>query len=198
MKKLIIALAAVLTFAGCSDFLEPLPNGHYTDKNLLEYPSMIRGFVEKSYDLLPKLYSGGEYVYLDGATDDAVITAQTHAMRRFAVGTGTPASDPFKTFWIRDYRAIMYVNKFLKDRLGINTRYMIDNEQNRRLQRALQGDALRPAGLVPVRPAAQMGRPGGPTGGCWDFPSCSNPSMSSTPTPARSNAPPTNNAWNKS
>ena len=35
----------------------------------------------------------------------------------------------------------MYVNKFLKDRLGINTRYMIDNEQNRRLQRALQGDA---------------------------------------------------------
>lgn len=141
MKKLIIALAAVLTFAGCSDFLEPLPNGHYTDKNLLEYPSMIRGFVEKSYDLLPKLYSGGEYVYLDGATDDAVITAQTHAMRRFAVGTGTPASDPFKTFWIRDYRAIMYVNKFLKDRLGINTRYMIDNEQNRRLQRALQGDA---------------------------------------------------------
>ena len=45
MKKLIIALAAVLTFAGCSDFLEPLPNGHYTDKNLLEYPSMIRGRV---------------------------------------------------------------------------------------------------------------------------------------------------------
>ena len=141
MKKLIIALTAVLSFAGCSDFLDPLPNGHYTDKNLLEYPSMIRGFVEKSYDLLPTSYSGGEYVYLDGATDDAVITAQTHAMRRFAVGSGTPASDPFKTFWIRNYRGIMYVNKFLKDRLGINTRYMIDNEQNRRLQRALQGDA---------------------------------------------------------
>ena len=141
MKKQIIALAAAVALAGCSDFLEPLPNGHYTDKNLLEYPSMIRGFVEKSYDLLPTLYSGGEYVYLDGATDDAVITAQTHAMRRFAVGTGTPASDPFKAYWIRDYRGIMYVNKFLKDRLGINTRYMIDNEQNRRLQRALQGDA---------------------------------------------------------
>ena len=141
MKKLIIALTAVLSFAGCSDFLDPLPNGHYTDKNLLEYPSMIRGFVEKSYDLLPTSYSGGEYVYLDGATDDAVITAQTHAMRRFAVGSGTPASDPFETFWIRNYRGIMYVNKFLKDRLGINTRYMIDNEQNRRLQRALQGDA---------------------------------------------------------
>ena len=181
-------------FAGCSDFLEPLPNGHYTDKNLLEYPSMIRGFVEKSYDLLPTLYSGGEYVYLDGATDDAVITAQTHAMRRFAVGTGTPASDPFKTYWVRDYRGIMYVNKFLKDRLGINTRYMIDNDQNRRLQRALQGDAYA------LRAWWQYanGAAGAPTGGCWDSPSCSNPSMSSTPTPARSNEPPTNNAWNKS
>ena len=38
MKKLIIALAAVTMFAGCSDFLEPLPNGHYTDENLNEYP----------------------------------------------------------------------------------------------------------------------------------------------------------------
>lgn len=141
MKKLIIALVTVSMFAGCSDFLEPLPNGHYTDKNLLDYPSMIRGYVEKGYDLLPKLYSGGEYVYLDGATDDAVITARTHNMRRFAVGAGTPASDPFKDFWIRDYRGIMYVNRFLKDDLGLNTRYMVDDEQNRRLQRALQGDA---------------------------------------------------------
>ena len=64
-----------------------MPNGHYTDRNLLDYPSMIRGFVEKSYDLLPTSYSGGEYVYLDGATDDVVITAQTNAMRRFAVGS---------------------------------------------------------------------------------------------------------------
>lgn len=81
MKKLLIVLSAALPFAGCSDFLDPMPNGHYTDRNLLDYPSMIRGFVEKSYDLLPTSYSGGEYVYLDGATDDVVITAQTNAMR---------------------------------------------------------------------------------------------------------------------
>lgn len=141
MKKLLIVLSAALPFAGCSDFLDPMPNGHYTDRNLLDYPSMIRGFVKKSYDLLPTSYSGGEYVYLDGATDDVVITAQTNAMRRFAVGSGTPASDPFKTYWIRDYKGIMYANKFLDDFLGLNTRYMIDNEQNLRVQRSLQGDA---------------------------------------------------------
>ncbi len=141
MKRFLIVLFAALPFAGCSDFLDPLPNGHYTDQNLLDYPSMIRGFVEKSYALLPTSYSGGEYVYLDGATDDVVITAQTNAMRRFAVGSGTPASDPFKTYWIRDYKGIMYVNKFLDKFLGLNTRYMIDNEQNLRVQRSLQGDA---------------------------------------------------------
>ena len=141
MKKYLIGLFAILPLAGCSDLLDPLPNGHYTDKNLKDYPSMIRGFVEKSYDLLPTSYSSREYVYLDGATDDAVITAQTDAMRRFAVGTGTPASDPFNTFWIRDYKGIMYVNKFLDNFLGLNTRYMVDKESNRRMQRSLQGDA---------------------------------------------------------
>ena len=191
MKKLIIALTAVLSFAGCSDFLDPLPNGHYTDKNLLEYPSMIRGFVEKSYDLLPTSYSGGEYVYLDGATDDAVITAQTHAMRRFAVGSGTPASDPFETFWIRNYRGIMYVNKFLKDRLGINTRYMIDNEQNRRLQRALQGDAYALRAWYQFDLLRKWGGRAS-DGRLLGFP------IVLEPTPARSNAPPTTRVWSKS
>ena len=42
-------------------------------------------------------------------------------MRSFALGTGTPASDPFKTYWIRDYQGIMYVNKFLDNDLGLTT-----------------------------------------------------------------------------
>ena len=45
MKNTIWGLTALLALAGCSDFLDPLPNGHYTDENLNEYPSMIRGFV---------------------------------------------------------------------------------------------------------------------------------------------------------
>ena len=141
MKKTLFGLIAGWVLTGCSDFLDPLPNGHYTDQNLDEYPSMIRGFVEKSYDLLPTAYTKAEYLYLDGATDDLVITSQTHAMRRFALGAGTPASDPFETYWVRDYQGIMYVNRFLENDLGLNTRYLINDEQNRLLQRNLQGDA---------------------------------------------------------
>lgn len=142
MKKTILALCLALPLAACSDFLDPLPDGHYTDRNLEDYPSMIRGFVEKSYDLLPTSYSEADYIYLDGATDDAVITEQSHAMRRFALGTCTPTGDPFLKAWKRDYKGIMYANEFLKDRRGINTRYMIDREQNLRLQRCLQGEAF--------------------------------------------------------
>ena len=141
MKKIWLVLITAWILSGCSDFLDPLPNGHYTDQNLDEYPSMIRGFVDKSYDLLPTSYTKAEYLYLDGATDDLVITSQTHAMRRFALGAGTPASDPFATYWVRDYQGIMYVNRFLENDLGLNTRYLINDEQNRLLQRNLQGDA---------------------------------------------------------
>lgn len=182
MKKLLIVLSAALPFAGCSDFLDPMPNGHYTDRNLLDYPSMIRGFVEKSYDLLPTSYSGGEYVYLDGATDDVVITAQTNAMRRFAVGSGTPASDPFKTYWIRDYKGIMYANKFLDDFLGLNTRYMIDNEQNLRVQRSLQGDAYALRAWYQLDLLRKWGGRG-TDGRLLGFPIVTRPSTSSAPTP---------------
>ena len=37
MKNTIWGLTALLALAGCSDFLDPLPNGHYTDENLNEY-----------------------------------------------------------------------------------------------------------------------------------------------------------------
>lgn len=196
MKKLLIVLSAALPFAGCSDFLDPMPNGHYTDRNLLDYPSMIRGFVEKSYDLLPTSYSGGEYVYLDGATDDVVITAQTNAMRRFAVGSGTPASDPFKTYWIRDYKGIMYANKFLDDFLGLNTRYMIDNEQNLRVQRSLQGDAYALRAWYQLDLLRKWGGRG-TDGRLLGFPIVTRPvDVFSADAPGSSRGRPTTNAWN--
>ena len=54
MKNLLSTLAAAaLVFAGCSDMLDPMPNGGYNEGNLKNYPSMIRGFVIKAYSLLP-------------------------------------------------------------------------------------------------------------------------------------------------
>ena len=179
MKRFLIVLFAALPFAGCSDFLDPLPNGHYTDQNLLDYPSMIRGFVEKSYALLPTSYSGGEYVYLDGATDDVVITAQTNAMRRFAVGSGTPASDPFKTYWIRNYKGIMYANR--------------TSAYNAPCRATLMRSGHGINWTCSANGAARAR-----TGACSDSRSSPNLSTFSMPKPEISRAPPTTNASSRS
>ena len=63
-------------------------------------------------------------------------------MRSFALGTGTPASDPFKTYWVRDYQGIMYVNKFLGQRSGPHhALYDRRGAEQAVCRRTLQGDA---------------------------------------------------------
>lgn len=136
----IFLLSAAAVLGGC-DFLDPLPMGNVTDENISGYPSYVRGFVEKAYDLLPSTYISNEYIYLDAITEDAVITSSGSAIRRYGTGAVSPASYPFDAYWTRDYTAIMYVNTFLEDNLGLNTRFLVDNTTNALLQRYLQGDA---------------------------------------------------------
>lgn len=160
MKKLLIVLSAALPFAGCSDFLDPMPNGHYTDRNLLDYPSMIRGFVEKSYDLLPTSYSGGEYVYLDGATDDVVITAQTNAMRRFRGRFGHPGQRSLQD--VLDTRLQRHHVRQQVPRRFSGTEYPLHDRQRAEPPRAAFSARRRlcAAGVVSAGPAPQMGRQG--------------------------------------
>ncbi len=140
MRKILMSLFSLAVLVSC-DFLAPLPNGHYTDENIDEYPSLIRGYVEKSYNLIQKRYDVNEHFYVEGATDNAVLTSETNWLTQFARGAGAPSGDLFADYWDRDYRGIMYVNKFLENNVGFTTRYMLDNEQNAELQRMLQGDA---------------------------------------------------------
>lgn len=127
--------------AGCSEILDPLPNGHYTDDNIASRPSLIRGFVDKSYSLLPTTYVMNEYAYLECATDNAVAREQTHVMRRLATGALSQGDDPFAAWWGRDYEGIYYANRFLENNLGLNTRFLTDPETDALLRRNLHGEA---------------------------------------------------------
>ena len=140
MKRILIISSFVLLAVGC-DFLDPLPDGNVTDANISEYPSYIRGFVEKAYDLMPTSYITNEYIYLDAVTDDAVMSSSSSTMRKYGTGVLSPDANPFEPYWTRDYKALMYVNTFLKDDVGKNTRYLVDNENNALLHLYLQGDA---------------------------------------------------------
>ncbi len=141
VNRLILS-ALVLASASCKDFLEPYPNNDRSGEDIWNYQESVQGLVGKAYDNISRNYNTNEGTYLDGATDDAVITSPTHAMRRLAVGTITTGQDPFLTFWDRSYQSIFLVNLFLRDDRGYNTRFLIDQKKNDVLRRRLKGEAF--------------------------------------------------------
>ena len=131
----------MLCVQACS-FLDPLPDGSYTEENYTDYPSLIRGFVDVCYSLLPSTYYTTEYIGFDASTDDFIFNGTTSEMYKFSTGNAQPGSYSTMTnAWGRDYYCIYNVNRFLKDDLGKNTRYLIDDTNNASLQKCLQGDA---------------------------------------------------------
>src|SRR5690606_31826915 len=83
-----------------------------------------------------------EGAFLDCATDNAVRTAKTDAIARFANGILGSAEDPFLTYWERNYKGIYNVNMFLKDDRGYNTRFLLNDHHNQLLRRRLKGEAF--------------------------------------------------------
>lgn len=150
-KKIIIFFGVLaLVFSSCKDYLEPWPNGNYDNENIWEYQNMVQGIINRCYDNIGaysvgnsyRAYNDNEGAYLDGVTDDAVITNTSHVLRRYAVNSMTTANDPFATYWDRNYRSISQCNIFLKDRRGYNTRYMVKDLYNNHVKNRLQGEAF--------------------------------------------------------
>lgn len=128
--------------ASCVDYLDPYPNGNRDSEDLWQYQDMVQGLVGQCYDFMPRNYNDNEGVYLDGASDDVVITSTTNNMTRLAVGSLPTSQDPFRTYWDRDYRAIFSVNLFLKDRRGYNTRFLVNPHLDSLVKNRLQGEAF--------------------------------------------------------
>lgn len=136
--------------ASCEDYLEPWPNGNYDSETIWDYQNLVQGLINRCYDNIAETdvggsqrnYNNNEGVFLDGVTDDAVITSSTHVMRRYALNTMTTSQDPFQRYWDRDYRSIAQCNIFLKDRRGYNTRYLVKETYNDQVRTRLQGEAF--------------------------------------------------------
>ncbi len=135
------AIAAVL-ITSCSDFLDPYPTAIRSEDYVLQYGVTMQGIVEKCYDNMSRNYNNNEGAYLDGATDNAVITSATDALRRLSTGVSSNTSDPFQTYWQRDYEAIYNLNFFLYENRGRNVRYMLDEHHDELLRNRLIGEAF--------------------------------------------------------
>lgn len=130
-----------LGLISCVDYLEPYPNGNRTTEDVWKFQDMVQGLVGQCYDNMPRNYNDNEGVFLDGGTDDVVITSTTNSIVRLATGSLTTSQDPFRTYWDRNYRSIYLVNLFLKDRKGYNTRFLVDPHLDSLVKNRLQGEA---------------------------------------------------------
>ena len=144
-KKLLIFGAIALLISSCVDYLEPYPQGNYDSEQIWQYQEHVQGLIGYTYDLVnsnTRNYTDNEGIYLDGATDDAVLTSSTHVMSRYTQNAMTTSQDPFDTYWNRNYKAIYNCNLFLKDRRGYNTRFITTPKWNDLVRNRLQGEAF--------------------------------------------------------
>lgn len=141
-KKTFLLGFICLSMISCVKYLDPIPNGDISSTDIWKYQNMVQGLVDQAYNNIPRNYNDNEGAYLDCATDNAIATSSTNNMRKLAIGTLTTGQDPFQTYWARDYQTIRLVNLFLKDRHGINTRFLINQHLNSVLSNLLQGEAF--------------------------------------------------------
>lgn len=141
-KIYLLVLSVTAGFMSACTFLDPLPNGSYNDENFELYPELLRGFVDVVYnELLPETYLDNYYIPMSYATDDAIYSSPTAAWRIFSSGSAKMLSNPFDTKWRDNYRAINYLNMFLENDRGYNTRYMVAEDSDLALRNCLQGSA---------------------------------------------------------
>ena len=134
-KIYLLVLSVTAGFMSACTFLDPLPNGSYNDENFELYPELLRGFVDVVYnELLPETYLDNYYIPMSCATDDAIYSSPTAAWRIFSSGSAKMLSNPFDTKWRDNYRAINYLNMFLENDRGYNTRYMEFSEEKPRTE----------------------------------------------------------------
>jgi hypothetical protein len=144
-KKIILFVFIIVLLGSCAKYLEPYPNGNYDSQTLWQYQNLVQGLIGWCYDNVnsnTRNYTDNEGTYLDGATDDAVVTSSTNVMERYSVNSMTTSQDPFNTYWDRDYRSIRNCNMFLKDRRGYNTKFENNSHFNDLVKNRLQGEAF--------------------------------------------------------
>ena len=141
-KKLILNLICALgIFTSCAEFLDPYPYGRLSEEDFWKRQDAVQGLIGQCYDYMKRDYNNNEGYYLDGATDDAVITSSTHDLSKLSNGSLTTGNKPFDDSWKNAYKAIASVNKFLKDDRGLNTRYLVDAHLDSLVRYRLQGEA---------------------------------------------------------
>ena len=115
MKKLyhLFLTFALLSAAGCNDFLDPDDDNSYKGDELLTYIQRAEGVLLNAYASVPN--ANQISVMTDVATDNAVWnTSSGNAFRNIVSGEWSSTNNPFDK-WSSAYTAIGYCNLFLDE-----------------------------------------------------------------------------------
>lgn len=140
-KTFLLVFLFLLVVSSCEKFLDPLPKDDHSFEDMWKYQDFVQGLIGQCYDNMSRNYDDNEGAYLDGATDNAVLTNTTEVLQRLATGSIPTSMDPFERYWDRDYRSINLVNTFLKDNRGFRTRFLIVPHLDSLVRNRLQGEA---------------------------------------------------------
>lgn len=109
VKYKILTLASLVVFvSGCNDFLTIDKDNVYTEKEIMNDPSLAEGILLNAYNGLP-----GTTTFTDVATDDAVTNDNLNTYRLAANGEWKSTNNPFNV-WGGSYTNIAYINQFLR------------------------------------------------------------------------------------
>lgn len=137
-----MGLSVFLFATSCSDYLDSYPYGRVSEEDMWKTQSLVQGLVGICYNYTERNYNNNDGYYLDGITDDAVVTSTTSSMTKWATGAFLPANDAFDDYYSNDYKGIASANKFLEGGKGLNARYMVDSHYNDLVRFRLQGEAF--------------------------------------------------------
>ena len=108
-KTVLPALAIMMGFSSCADFLSEDPeNGKYTDELVWKTPQYAEGVLLKAYDNLPNDYTAKD----DWATDDMVTNVLSDATVNMANGGWTSRNNPISNY-NASFTSFLYINSFL-------------------------------------------------------------------------------------
>ena len=134
MKKILILLAAALTFTSCDDLFEPGIENFKDVEQMYEDPEYALGFLVNVYRCVPGYYDNSEY-----GTDDAVTNQKTNSFLQMATGAWTASSYNPLNQWTNSFSSIQYINLFLEN--CDKVKWSDDEEKNALFLRRTKGEA---------------------------------------------------------
>ena len=144
MKKvrLIYILPLLLgTLSSCSDVWDEKTNNEWEPKYIWTVSEVAQGVLNNAYRAIPNRPDNYGNNFLDAATDNALTSLYSSSVYKLTTGKYSAIDNPLG-IWSTCYQQLQYINSFLENGLGDETKYdKIDADKDAAYKKRLKGEA---------------------------------------------------------